>query len=75
VAVLKEGPLVPEQKREKQRPDVCPVHVGVRENDDALVAQGRQVKLLALQQGGKQHKWGARGKQGGARTEADRSKT
>ena len=36
----------PEQQRKEQRPDVLPVHVGVRHQDDLVVAELGDVELV-----------------------------
>eukprot|EP00327_Prymnesium_parvum_P005143 CAMPEP_0182848650 /NCGR_PEP_ID=MMETSP0006_2-20121128/29115_1 /TAXON_ID=97485 /ORGANISM="Prymnesium parvum, Strain Texoma1" /LENGTH=187 /DNA_ID=CAMNT_0024979085 /DNA_START=276 /DNA_END=836 /DNA_ORIENTATION=- len=47
-ASLHKSPLVAEEEGEQQRPDVRAVHVGVRHEDDPMVAQLRGGELVAL---------------------------
>src|SRR6185295_5733001 len=47
VTAIDELPGLAVEKREQQRPDVGAVHVGVRHDDDAVIAQFRRVELVA----------------------------
>jgi len=38
--------IVPEEEREEERPDMSAVHVGVRHEDDLVVAELGEIELL-----------------------------